>query len=62
MTIVPSIFGHVSERQLATRLGMSVWGLRAWRKRGYGPAHVKIGRSTFYSEVAITSFFEGLSE
>lgn len=48
--------GHISEYQLAHMLGMSVWGLRAWRRRNYGPPARKIGKSVFYREQAVSEF------
>lgn len=50
--------GHLSELDLALRLGISVWGLRAWRRRGYGPMSVKFGKSVFYREDEVTKFID----
>lgn len=50
------VHGHISEAELARMLGMSVWGLRAWRRRKYGPAARKIGKSVFYREEAVADF------
>ena len=48
--------GHVSELELAMTLGLSIWGLRAWRRRGYGPKAVKIGKAVFYPEAEVGAF------
>jgi len=48
--------GHISESKLALMLGITVWGLRAWRKRNYGPPARKFGKSVFYSETAVAAF------
>lgn len=40
--------GYIKERALAHELGLTVWALRAWRKRGYGPPAGKIGRTVVY--------------
>ena len=50
------ITGYVSEGDLAKRLDMSVWGLRLWRRKGYGPAAVKFGRAVFYPEAGVDEF------
>lgn len=50
--------GHLSELDLALKLGISVWGLRAWRRRGYGPTSVKFGKSVFYREDEVTKFID----
>lgn len=53
--------GHISETKLALMFGMTVWGLRAWRRRGYGPKAVKIGRGTFYPDTEIAAFIGSAS-
>ena len=50
------ITGHLSESEMASMFGIGVWGLRAWRKRGYGPPIVKFGRLVFYREVDVNAF------
>ncbi|MFN3778531.1 MAG: helix-turn-helix transcriptional regulator [Brevundimonas aurantiaca] len=42
------ITGYLSESDFAKLVDMTVWGLRAWRRRGYGPSAVKFGRAVFY--------------
>lgn len=51
-----TIPGYMSETELSVRLDMTVWGLRAWRRRGYGPVPVKFGRSIFYSNASVENF------
>ena len=53
--------GHHSELDLAIMLGLSVWALRAWRRRGYGPPAVKVGKSVFYSAEAVEQFLANLT-
>lgn len=48
--------GYVSEYALSRMLGVSIWTLRAWRQKSYGPAHVKFGRAIFYPEAAVDAF------
>ena len=48
--------GYISEAKLALMLDLTIWGLRAWRRRGYGPKSIKIGKGVFYAESEVTSF------
>lgn len=48
--------GHLSELDLALKIGITIWGLRAWRRRGYGPRAVKFGKSVFYPEDEVADF------
>lgn len=48
--------GYISEAKLALMLDITVWGLRAWRRRGYGPKVTKIGRGVFYAEADVAAF------
>jgi hypothetical protein len=50
--------GYISEHELAAQLGLSVWALRAWRRRGYGPAWAKIGKAVLYSAKAVEAFID----
>lgn len=50
------IQGYLSEATVAEMLDLSIWGLRGWRRRGYGPPSVKFGRSVFYSNEAVADF------
>lgn len=50
--------GMIKERDLARELGLTVWALRAWRKRGYGPPHGKVGRTTVYRRSEVDEFLQ----
>ncbi len=52
----PKIDGYISEATLSARLGLSVWTLRRWRERGYGPRWQKFGRHVLYREDASERF------
>lgn len=54
--------GYISESKLALMLGITIWGLRAWRRRGYGPKARKIGREIFYPETEVTAFLDPASD
>lgn len=53
-----ALAGFHSETELARRLGLSVWALRAWRRRNYGPPAIKIGRSVYYRTNDVDAFLE----
>lgn len=59
--MIGHIEGFYNERELGKKLGLSVWGLRSWRKREYGPKSVKMGKLVLYSENEVTSFLLNLS-
>lgn len=46
----------ISEHDLADELGLSVWTLRKWRKRSYGPAAHKLGKRVVYRRDDVQSF------
>ena len=48
--------GMIKERDLARELGLTVWALRAWRKRGYGPPNGKVGRTVVYRRSDVDQF------
>jgi hypothetical protein len=50
------ITGYISEDDFAKLVDMTVWGLRAWRRRGYGPTAVKFGRAVFYDATEVARF------
>jgi Helix-turn-helix domain len=50
------ICGWITERQLADKLDLSLATVRRWRRRGYGPKSVRIGRRDFYREDAVERF------
>ena len=52
----PNITGHITEDEQAERIGVTKSTLRRWRRRGYGPKHVRIGRVILYTEDADARF------
>jgi hypothetical protein len=52
----PQVRGYISEVEQAQRSGISIWTLRAWRTKGYGPRFVKFGRHVLYPEDAAERF------
>lgn len=48
--------GLIKEHDLAKELGLTVWALRAWRKRGYGPPARKVGRTVVYEVSEVQDF------
>lgn len=50
----------VMEHDLAAELQVSVWTLRSWRRRGYGPAALKMGKRVMYRRSDVASFLAGL--
>jgi hypothetical protein len=51
-----TIPGFMTEFQFAQTVGLSVWGIRAWRKRGYGPPITKFGRMIYYRLTDVDAF------
>lgn len=51
-----TLTGYIREKDLAAELGLTVWALRAWRKRGYGPTARKIGRMVVYLRSEVDDF------
>jgi hypothetical protein len=41
---VGMIGNFINEHHLAAQLGLTVWALRKWRRRGYGPVPRKMGK------------------
>jgi len=52
--------GLITEAQFARQLGLSIATIRRWRRRGYGPSWVKIGRKDYTRETAAADFAAGL--
>jgi len=48
----------LSEVQVAERLGVSLFTVRAWRHRGMGPRFLKMGRAVRYRSRDIEAFEE----
>jgi predicted DNA-binding transcriptional regulator AlpA len=46
----------LTETEAATRLGLKVATLRAWRHQGRGPAYVRLGRAIRYLAIDIEEF------
>lgn len=46
----------VTETEAATRLGLKVATLRAWRHQGKGPAYVRLGRAIRYLAIDLDDF------
>lgn len=53
---VVAFSGMIKEHDLAREWGLTVWALRAWRKRGYGPPHGKVGRTVVYRQTDVADF------
>ena len=49
----------LTEREVATRLNLSVATLRAWRVRRRGPRFVRLGRCVRYLAADVEQFIEG---
>lgn len=50
----------ISEHHLAAELGLSVWTLRKWRQRGYGPAAKKLGKRVMYARAEVDVFLKNI--
>jgi hypothetical protein len=48
--------GFITEEQLARQLGVALSTVRRWRRRGYGPKFVKVGRKDYCKETAAADF------
>lgn len=46
----------LTETEAASRLGLKVATLRAWRHQGRGPAYVRLGRAIRYLAIDIDEF------
>src|SRR5215469_5752259 len=44
--------GFITEEQLARQLGVALSTVRRWKRRGYGPKFIKIGRVDYCKESA----------
>ena len=47
-----------NEQGAAEMLGCSVAALRKWRRRGSGPAYVKVGRLVRYRETDLLAYLD----
>lgn len=48
----------LTESEAATRLGLKVATLRAWRHQGRGPAYVRLGRAVRYLTTDVDDFIQ----
>lgn len=48
----------LSETEVAQRLGVSSFTVRAWRQRGHGPRFMKMGRAVRYRPEDVDAFKE----
>lgn len=55
------IEGFLSETEFASLVGLTTFGIRAWRRRNYGPVPVKVGRAVFYREQDAFEFLGSLT-
>lgn len=51
----------LTEADVAAFLGKSIITLARWRREGYGPAFVRVGRSPRYTREALSSFMQANS-
>lgn len=52
---------YISEHRLAEELNLSVWALRKWRRRNYGPPARKMGKRVMYLRAEVDAFLNALS-
>lgn len=48
----------LSDTEVAERLGVSPFTVRAWRRRGHGPRFMKMGRAVRYRSQDVEAFKE----
>lgn len=54
--IVSAVVEPLNEIEAARRLGLKVATLRAWRRKGRGPAYVRLGRAVRYLSSDLDDF------
>jgi DNA-binding transcriptional MerR regulator len=52
--------GLVTEHDLAKQVGVSVFTLRVWRRKKYGPPSAKLGKSVVYRQLDIDAFMSSI--
>lgn len=52
---------YISEHHLAAELDLSVWTLRKWRQRGYGPLAKKLGKRVMYARSDVEAFLASVA-
>ena len=45
--------GMLTTDQVAARLRVTVWTIKAWRRQGKGPPHLKVGGRYYYDPAAL---------
>ena len=51
-----AIKGYITEAEFAAELDLTVWALRAWKKKGFGPTRYKILRRVYYRRDEVDAF------
>lgn len=51
-----AIPGYLTENQFAQTVNLTVWGIRAWRRRNYGPPVTKFGKLVYYRQDHVDAF------
>jgi hypothetical protein len=51
---------YINEHDLAAELQLTVWALRKWRQRGYGPAARRMGKRVMYVRAEVDKFLAGM--
>lgn len=46
----------LTEEEVAARLGVSRFTVRAWRRKGFGPRFMKMGRAVRYRPEDVTDY------
>jgi len=52
---------YINEHDLAGELELTVWALRKWRRRGYGPTARKMGKRVMYVRAEVDDFLASLT-
>jgi hypothetical protein len=52
--------GYVTEHDLAEQVGVSVFTLRAWRRKKYGPPSAKLGKLVVYRQLDVDEFMSSI--
>jgi hypothetical protein len=53
---------YTSEHTAAPKLNQTVRTLRSWRRRGIGPAWIKVGRLVYYPNAGIAQWLKSLEQ
>jgi len=52
---------HLTERELAQLLSLSIRTLQDWRRRGCGPKYLKLGKAVRYPSSEVETFITKVS-